>query len=90
MKSNFDWASCVAALTEKDRVRISNQRWYSRELVEQLYNNKLIGAYNGGVAFPVQDNGKVVGTHYCVSDSWRYAPSGDRGPAACHWRIGYR
>ena len=74
----FDWDSCVAALKEKDLVPIGNRRWYSREFVSWLHKNKLLGTYAGNIAFPVTDDGKVIGTHYKVDDGWRYAPVGTK------------
>jgi Protein of unknown function (DUF3987) len=77
-KKAFDWQSCVAALTQTERIRIGNERWYSRVFVEWLYARKLVGRYDGHVAFPVTDNARVVGAHYKVDNGWRYGPVGSK------------
>jgi hypothetical protein len=74
----FDWPKCVAALTQTERIRIGNQRWYSRALVEWLHGQKLVGRYDDHIAFPVTENGRVVAAHYKVADGWRYAPVGTK------------
>jgi hypothetical protein len=70
----FDWPSCVSAL--RSEARIAKERGYSLELVSELHKLGLIGSHNGHIAFPVADNGQVVGVHYKVGDSWRYHPTG--------------
>jgi len=74
--SSLDWSACVAALTQEDRIRIGNERWFSQALIECLHEQKLIGSFDGNVAFPVTDEGRVVGAHYKVDEGWRYAPTG--------------
>jgi uncharacterized protein DUF3631 len=44
--------------------------------MSSLRSQKLIGIYDGCTAFPVQDNGSVVATHYKTDDGWGYYPTG--------------
>jgi AAA domain len=73
----FDWRKCVAAFTDRHVERLSRWRGYSPSFVRELRDNSQIGIYNHLVAFPVHDNGKVVGTHFRLkSGDWNYAPTG--------------
>jgi Protein of unknown function (DUF3631) len=75
----FDWLQCVSDLKDKDLVRLGNERWLSRAFCTGLHKKKLIGLYNGFIAFPVHNNGVVVGAHYRLDDgSWRYTPPGTK------------
>jgi len=75
----FDWQTCVAAFTDKHVEQVAKWRGYSPEFVRELRDAGLIGIYDGLVAFPVQENGVVIGTHWRAKDaSWRYFPSGTR------------
>jgi hypothetical protein len=77
--TSYDWQACVSALTENDRIRLGNQRWYSRAFVRELHDRGLVGCYNGHVGLPVHDNGQVVAVHYRLDDgSWRYYPFGTK------------
>jgi hypothetical protein len=49
----FDWQSCVDALTDEDLVRLGNQRWWSRAFCVWLRDEKKIGLHKGHSAFPV-------------------------------------
>jgi hypothetical protein len=76
---SFDWLDCVNALTDKHLEKLGNERWYSRALCSWLRENHLVGLFNRCVAFPVHNNGAVVGMHYRLEDgSWRYHPQGIR------------
>jgi hypothetical protein len=71
----FDWSRCVAA--EKHVEQIAEWRGFSPEFVRELRDNGQIGIYNGLVAFPVHNNGKVVGAHFRLkSGDWNYTPRG--------------
>jgi hypothetical protein len=73
----FDWQRCVSTLKPSDLVRLGNERWLSRACCEWFHDeNKLIGKFRGDYAFPVQNNGTVVGAHYKVPGDWRYHPPG--------------
>ena len=74
---SFDWLHCVNALTDKRLERLGNERWYSRAFCLWLHENKLVGLHNDCIAFPVSNNGTVVGAHYRLVDgSWRYGQQG--------------
>jgi hypothetical protein len=73
----LDWLDCVEALTDKDLERLGNERWYSRAFCAWLRDNKLVGLHKDSIAFPVHNNGTIVGVHYRLEDgSWRYHPRG--------------
>jgi hypothetical protein len=74
----FDWQECVDALTEKDVEQVAQWRGYSVELVRWLHENKFVGIYNRHIAFPVFENGQVVGVHYKVGKNWFYTPKGTK------------
>jgi hypothetical protein len=74
--NTFDWAKCIATLTQEDRIRIANERVLSPTFVEWLYQQELIGSYNGKVAFAVTEDGQAVGAHYKFARGWRYVPKG--------------
>jgi len=72
----FDWQQCVSALKRGNLVTIGNQRWFSRAFCEWFHENKFIGRFRGDYAFPVKNNGAIVGGHYRVGEDWRYYPHG--------------
>jgi hypothetical protein len=73
----FDWQKCVSAFTEKHIQHIAQWRGYSPEFVRELRDTSHIGIHRGLVAFPVHNNGKIVGAHYRLkSGDWAYAPTG--------------
>jgi hypothetical protein len=74
----LDWNSCVDAFTEKWIEWLAKWRGCSFELFSWLKENKLIGLYNGCIAFPVHDHAdNVVAVHYRLKDgTWRYHPQG--------------
>src|SRR6516162_6375724 len=73
----FDWGSCVDDFTDKNVEQIAKWRGYSVEFVKQLRDKGQIGVYKGLVAFPVHNDGKIVGTHVRKKDGkWFYAPEG--------------
>jgi hypothetical protein len=74
--STFDWQACVAALRPSDLVRLGNERWWSRAFCSWLRKGQRIGLFRGDFAFPVQNNGAIVGTHYRFGNVWPYFPSG--------------
>jgi CHC2-type zinc finger protein len=76
--AHFDWHQCVQNLTPEARKKIADKRGYSLPFVDWLHENKLIGNFARHVAFPVQDNGEVLGVHYKSGDGWRYAPVGTK------------
>jgi Protein of unknown function (DUF3987)/CHC2 zinc finger len=77
--SIFDWRKCVAELTDGHADQVANWRGYSPDFIRELRESGYIGIYNGLVAFPVSENGNVVGAHFRIKDgSWRYFPSGIR------------
>jgi hypothetical protein len=73
----FDWCVCVQALTDKHAEYIAKWRGYSLSFVKELKDKGQIGIYKGLVAFPVHNNGKIVGTHYRLkSGKWLHFPEG--------------
>jgi AAA domain-containing protein len=75
----LDWPKCVEAFTDRQIDGLARWRGYSKEFVQWLRENGLIGIYDGSVATPIIQNGSVVGAHYRLKDgSWRYFPHGIR------------
>jgi AAA domain/CHC2 zinc finger len=78
-KTLFDWQRCVDAFSQKHLERLSDWRGYSGEFCSWLHKCGLVGLYNGCVAFPVHNNGKVVGAHFRLENGdWNYAPKGTK------------
>jgi hypothetical protein len=77
-KSAVDWDACVEAFTEKHVEWLAKCRGYSVEFCSWLKEDKLVGLYNGRIAFPVHDRAEdVVAVHYRLKDrTWRYYPEG--------------
>jgi hypothetical protein len=76
---SFDWQLCIKALRHNDRVRLGNERWYSRAFVDWLHRQRLVGLYQCQFAFPVHDRaGNVVAAHFKHPDGtrWLYYPIG--------------
>jgi putative DNA primase/helicase len=73
----FDWDRCVAGMTEKHVEQIATWRGYSPEFVKQLRVQGLIGIHRGLVAFPVHNNGRIIGAHFRLrTGHWKYVPAG--------------
>jgi putative DNA primase/helicase len=73
----FDWGKCVAAFTNKHVGQIAKWRGFSEAFVRELRDNGHIGIHRGLVAFPVHNNGKIVGAHFRLkSGAWNYFPTG--------------
>jgi putative DNA primase/helicase len=77
-RSLLDWRACVEAFTEEHIERLAKWRGYSIEFCRWLREGRLVGLFNGHIAFPVHDRGgNVVAVHYRLEDgSWRYFPQG--------------
>src|SRR5438094_1289974 len=75
-KSVIDWDACNDAFTDKHVEGLAKWRGYSIELCQWLRANKLVGVFNRHIAFPVTENGRVIGVHYKVDGGWRYTPVG--------------
>ena len=83
-KVTFDWSkNCVAPLTPKERIRLGNERWYSRQFCTWLHDKNYVGLVHGDFAFPVRDDGNILAAHYRVKakqvgekDDWFYFPTG--------------
>jgi hypothetical protein len=68
-KSAVDWDACVEAFTEKHVEWLAKCRGYSVEFCSWLKEDKLVGLYNGRIAFPVHDRAEdVVAVHYRLKD----------------------
>jgi hypothetical protein len=75
---DFDWNPCVSALTDVHLERLGNERCYSRVFCQWLREKKLVGVYNGSIAFP-NGIGTVAGVHIRQDDgSGRYHPTGTK------------
>jgi hypothetical protein len=74
----INWQACVEAFTDEHLEWLADWRDYSSEFCSWLKQNKLIGLYDGCIAFPVHDRaGNVAAAHYRQKDgSWRYYPQG--------------
>jgi len=75
--AKFDWPKCVEAMTDKRIEHIAKWRGWPPEFVRELRDKKLIGIHKGLVAFPVENHGKIVGTHVRKKDgNWFHTPDG--------------
>src|SRR5262245_22425732 len=76
-EQRFDWQACVEAFTQRYLERLAQWRGYSIEFCSWLKQNGLVGLYDCCIAFPVHENGKVVGAHYRPrhGDEWFYSPN---------------
>jgi hypothetical protein len=77
----FDWQACVDAFTDEHLERLGEWRGYSGEFCSWLKQNKLVGLYDGRIAFPVHaSSGAVVGCHCRVKQTgrWKYEPEGTK------------
>jgi P4 family phage/plasmid primase-like protien len=70
----FDWQKYVAAFTDRYAKEIAQWRGFTIDFVRELKEKSLIGAYRDQVAFPVHNDGKLVGAHYRPKDGkqWYY------------------
>lgn len=76
--TTFDWQKCVAAFTDKHVERVAKWRGYSVQFVRDLKAKGLIGVYDRMIAFPVHNDGKIVGVHCRAKNGrdWYYLPEG--------------
>ena len=75
-EQTFDWRSCVDDFTDKHVEQIAKWRGYSVEFVKQLRDKGQIGIHDGLFAFPVHNDGKIVGAHVRNRDGkWFYFPN---------------
>jgi hypothetical protein len=80
-RKSFDWQACVDAFTDEHLERFGEWRGYSVEFCSWLKENKLVGLYDGCIAFPVHaSSGAVVGCHCRVKQTgrWKYEPEGNK------------
>jgi CHC2-type zinc finger protein/AAA domain-containing protein len=78
VSQTFDWEKCVNAFGPGHLELLSEWRGFSGEFCSWLHKKKLVGLYNGHVAFSVRNGHKVVGAHVCPLNSkdWFYQPKG--------------
>jgi hypothetical protein len=57
-------------------VSLGNQRWFSQAFCDWLHEKQFVGKFRGDYAFPVRNNGAIVGVHYRATEDWPYHPSG--------------
>jgi hypothetical protein len=78
--TSFSWEACVEAFQDKHLKRLAEWRGWSVEFPFWLRQERLVGLYNGRIAFPVHDRaGNVVAVHYRLKDgTWRYYPQGTK------------
>ena len=84
----FDWANCVAALTEDDAKKLALRRGFSIEFVRWLHSKSVIGILNGNISFANHGaGGEVVPAHVCpASGKWFFQPKGQRVAPSGFWR----
>jgi hypothetical protein len=77
-ESPFDWQKCADAFTAEHQERLCDWRGFPPEFVSSLCKEKLIGLYEGLIAFPVYKGGRIVGAHVRQKDGkkWFYEPKG--------------
>ena len=79
-RDQFDWPKCVDALTLEGKRELSQWRGLCSDFVDWLHREKIVGIYQGHIAFAVHKAGQVVGCHYLADRSkklWRYHPKGN-------------
>jgi AAA domain len=69
--TNIDWPQCVDDLTADILYKFCRWRGYSPEFGPWLKGRKLVGLYDGGIAFPIHKSLKVVGVHYYLGKKGR-------------------
>ena len=69
--TNIDWPQCVDDLTADTLYKFCRWRGYSPEFGQWLKGRKLVGLYDGGIAFPIHKSLKVVGVHYYLGKKGR-------------------
>lgn len=75
----FDWQASVDAVTEKQLEQLAKLRGYSVDLVDELHVQKLIGIYDGKIAFAVVDHDRqIIGAHVWLREKrqWFFKPDG--------------
>jgi hypothetical protein len=72
------WDRCVAAVDDKEIEGLRKLRGYSIKFCRWSKENHLVGILDGHFAFPVHDNGKVIGAHVRLKNGWRYTPTGTK------------
>src|ERR1051326_7412779 len=74
-KPTCNWRACVQAFTEMHLERLVQWRGYSVDFCSWLHQTSLVGLYDGCIAFPMHDSGKVIAAHYRLKDgTWRVHP----------------
>jgi CHC2 zinc finger len=77
--ATFDWRKCVSGFTDKHVAQLAEWRGFSPESIRELREHRHIGIHNGLIAFPVHNNGLIVGTHFRLKDgTWQYFPTGTK------------
>jgi hypothetical protein len=73
---HLNWPECANAFNDKHAAQLSAKRGYSASMVAYLRARQLIGACNGGVAFPTEG-----GAHWKSRDgSWHYTKGSHVSP----------
>lgn len=71
----------LEALPEDEKSKLAVWRGFSLAFVEWLWEQHLVGWYDGCIAFPVHRDGELIGCHYRKSDgSWRYSDGAKAAP----------
>jgi Protein of unknown function (DUF3987) len=69
----FDWDRCVADLTDEIIASVAKWRGFAPEFLQELKRENLIGLHETLIAFPVKNNGAIVGTHRRLRNgNWLY------------------
>jgi energy-coupling factor transporter ATP-binding protein EcfA2 len=83
LRSGVDWKSCLLAFDDAAAQGLVEWRGFSREFVDWLHAQEMIGMFKGKYALPVHSkDGKVTRIHYRLEKGWAYHPGGhtDSGP----------
>ena len=76
MGTDFDWQSCLNAMTEGHVKKLAAWRGFSMEFCQYLHQTGMIGVFRGNFALPVHSaKGEVVRCHYRTEKGWAYFPS---------------
>ncbi len=77
------WESRVNNFTDEYVESVAINRGIDQRAIQYLKEKKLIGLYNGHVAFPVYEDGEVVRCHVKdhEKDTWYYDPKGGTNSA---------
>lgn len=73
-----EWARCVEEMEDSDLASFAKWRGYTVGFSRWLKCRGLLGYHGDKIAFPVHQDGRVLGWHFRIEEdrSWRYYPKG--------------